>query len=76
MKQHKDVHKEIKNALLNEQAHVLIYMPLLCRAVHLKRLPNELDDREDANHCGMCNLQNSSLVRPNRCRYHQTIRHI
>ena len=76
MKRHEDVRKEIKDALLNEQAHVPADMPQLYRAVHLKRLPHELDDRENANHCSMCNLQNSSLVRPNRCRYHQTIRFV
>ena len=52
----RDAHKEVEDALLEEQAHVLIELPLPCRAVHLKRLHHEFDDREDARRCSMCDL--------------------
>ena len=45
-----DVHKEVEDALLDEQAHVPIELPVLCRAVHLLRLPHEFDYRKDAHH--------------------------
>ena len=52
----RDAHKEVEDALLEEQAHVLIELPLPCRAVHLKRLRHEFDGREGARCCTMCNL--------------------
>jgi hypothetical protein len=47
---------QVNDALLDEQAHVLIELSLPCRAVHLEGLPHEFDDREDANRCTMRDL--------------------
>ena len=51
-----DVHKEVEDALSDEQVHVLTELPLPCHTVHLKRPPHELDNREDAHHCTMRDL--------------------
>ena len=52
------VHKEVEDALLEEQVHVPIELPppRTCRAMHLKRLPGKFDDREEARRCAMCDL--------------------
>ena len=52
----RDIHKEVEDALLDEQARVLIALPLPCHAVHLKRLPHEVDNHEDAHRCTMGDL--------------------
>ena len=52
----RDIHKEVEDALLDEQARVLIALPLPCHAVHLKRLPHEVDDHEDAHRGTMRDL--------------------
>ena len=52
----RDIHKEVEDALLDEQARVLIALPLPCHVVHLKRLPHEVDDHEDAHRCTMGDL--------------------
>lgn len=66
-----DAHNEVEYALLDEQAHVPIGLPLLCHAVHLKRLPRELEDGEHAHRCTICDLQNGDLIRPDGGRLHQ-----
>ena len=60
----KDVHKEIEDTLPDEQGHVLVELPLLCNMVHLKRLPHELSDHEDAHCCTMRDLQNEGHFWP------------
>ena len=52
------VHKEVEDALLEEQVDVPIELPppRTCRAMHLKRLPGKFDDREEARRCAMCDL--------------------
>lgn len=60
----RDVRKEVQDALLDEQGHVPIGLPPLCRAVHLKRLPHELGDPEEAQHCVVCALENGTHFRP------------
>ena len=56
MRQDSDVREKVEDALLDEQVHVLIGLPLPCHAVHLKRHPYGLDDRENAHHCTMRDL--------------------
>lgn len=63
----RNVRKEVQNALLDEQGHVPIGLPLLCRAVHLERLPHELGDREHAHRCIMHALKNGTHFRPEDC---------
>ena len=62
-----DAHNEIKDPLLGHQPHVAVELPLFCHLVHLKRLPHELDDREDAHCSTEYDLYDNRHFCPNEC---------
>ena len=59
-----DVRKKIDNSLLDERVHVPTELPLLCHAVHLKRLHYESNNCQGAHRCTNHDFQNSGRLCP------------
>jgi hypothetical protein len=45
-----DVREEVEHAFPGEKVHITVELPLMCRFIQLKRLPDELGSHEETNY--------------------------